>query len=276
MISITNDVTFIENGDSADALTIIGGEKYHTHTRAVSTILHLVTENTNLNFGFVLPSELSPEGKLQFKINGTQDSSVSNQFNLDLNSDDDGEIQIYTRFAEKLKKLLQATNDFHLFYRNEEMEDAIKLNEQFNYKLEKVAHALFKIERDLVLIFHTEKPNQIAVIKATKLIKLRPLRKTVKHTLTNILIDEFAKHNKAGTITVSLIDASTFAVIGSKITIREELISLVDEAYLNSSPVNITVLNKDKVAPNKCRLSGEIIEIEESETLLNDDEGESF
>ena len=114
------------------------------------------------------------------------------------------------------------------------------------------------------------------MIKATKLIKLRPLKKTVKHIIKNVLIDEFAKHNKAGTITVSLIDASTFAVLGSKITIREELISLVEEAYLNSSPVNITVLNKDKVAPNKCRLSGEIIEIEKSETLINDNEGEDF
>lgn len=269
MSCITNDVTFIETGDSANALTITGGEKYHTHTRAVSFILQLVDKKTNFRFSFISPSGTSPNGKIQFKINGA---------NEPLLSDNDEEMQIYGHFAKKLKMLLNETVIFHSLVNNEEFEDAIELNQQFDYKLEKIALELSKIERDLELVFHTDKPNEITNITAMKLSKLPPLTEIISHDEKNVLIDEYAKHNKAGTITVSLKDADSFSLLGSKITIRNELISLIENAYLNSTPVDITILNKDKIAPNNCKLSGEIIKIENTATLFraSNDEGESF
>lgn len=269
MNSITNDVTFIETGDSANALTITGGEKYHTHTRAVSSILQLVDKKINFTFSFISPSGASPEGKIQFKIDGA---------NKSIFSDSSEEVQIYNHFAKKLKTLLNETAIFHSLFNNEEFEDAIELNQQFDCKLEKIALELFKIERDLELVFHTDKPNQIANITAMKLPKLPPLTEIVSHQEKNILIDEYAKHNKAGTITVSLKEACTLNLVGSKITIRNELISIVENAYLNSIPLDITVLNKDKIAPNNCKLSGEIIKIENTARLFSEsgDEGESF
>ncbi len=271
MISITNDVTFIEASEEANALTITGGERYHTHTRAVSTVLQLVNKKINFKFSFISPEVASSEGKIQFKIEGANNPVVV---------DSDEEFQIYQHFAEKLKALLKDTEIYHNLVSNGGDTDAKELNQTSEFKLGKVALELSKIERDLVLTFNTQTEMTIIDILAKKLPKLPELTELAEHVKQNIFIEEYAKYNKSGSITVTLKDVATRELLGSKITIRGSLIDEVHQAYSNGTAVDITVLNNDKITPNKCMLTGEIIKISDAQTLFTNeglfDDGEDF
>lgn len=259
MISITNDVTFIEASEEANALTITGGKKYHKHTQAVTTILQLVDSNINFIFSFISPEALSNEGKIQFKIDGANNPIVESL---------DEEFQIYENFSKKLKTLLKNTETYHTHVRNNDKDNAKKLDQTAGFKLGKIARELSKIERDLVLAFNT--PIEIAIdnISVTKLSKINELTESVKHEKKNVFIDEFAKHNDSGFITVTFKDAGTRKLLGKNITIEKHLVDEVYQAYLNATAVDIIVSNQDKITPNKCNLTGEIIEITESKTLI--------
>lgn len=268
MITITNDVTFIENGPSANAVKITGGEKYHTHTRAVSTILQSVDQNTRFEFSYLSPSESNSEGKIQFVITGAADSIISGS---------DEEFQIYKRFAQKLKTLLGDAIVFHQLYDQQDYESAIKLNKKHSGKLEIIAKQLSIIERDLELVFHTESSHTIQPLDAPQLAKQPALTQNTEHQKQNVLIDCYAKFNKSGKVTVSLVDAESFKNIGNNITIKDDLIPYVKNAYLKEKRVDITVISKDKIANNSKKLTGEIIEFEESQTLpLDNVEFEEF
>jgi hypothetical protein len=263
MISITNDVTFIEASEEANALTITGGEKYHTHTRAVTSILQLVDKKVNFIFSFISPETDANEGKIQFKIEGANNPIIESL---------DEEFLIYQHFAKNLQVLLQDTEHYHRLVSNEDDDDAKELNQASGFKLGKIALELSKIERDLVLAFNTQAGKAINDISVKKLKKLPELKELAKHEKRNILIDEFAKHNKSGSITVTLKDVTTLELLGSKITIREHLIDEVLQAYSDATAVDVIVLNKDKITPNKCKLTGEIIEITESQTLFSSED----
>lgn len=255
MITITNNVTFIEKGPSVNAVKITGGEKYHTHTRAVSSILQLVDSNTRFEFSYLSPTEGDSEGKIQFVIIGTSNSIISGR---------DGEFQIYSRFAQKLKSLLDEAANFHHYHDQQDYDNAIKLNKRHSGKLETIAKQLSIIERDLELTFNTEASYKIPSVTAKKLTKQPVLTTNTEHKEYNVLIDCYAKFNKSKKITVSLVDASTFKNLGTNITIKDDLISYVKNAYLNDKRVDITVLNKDKINQNSTKLSGELIDIEDA------------
>lgn len=259
MITITNDVTFIENGPSANAVKITGGEKYHTHTRAVSSILQSVDKKARFEFSYLSPTKDSPEGKIQFVIIDATDSIVAGS---------DEEFQIYTRFAQKLRELLDNAIAFHQFYDKQDYDEAIKLNKKHSGKLEMIAKQLSIIERDLKLVFSTDDTNKIDPISAPRLTKHRPLTTTKKCKKQGILLDCFEKHNKSKQASVSLIDVKSSKKIGKDIIISEELRTYAWKAYVDGTIVDITVRNKEKVTNSDNKLCGEIIELENSRDLI--------
>jgi len=239
-------------------------KKGPANTDAIKSILQSVDKKMRLKLRYIFSNDSSIETKIKFMIDINQTPSFL---------DDKEETQVYEHFAKELKILLNATAMCHEMYIRGEFSDAIELNKQYDGKLEKLARLLYKIERDLELIFHTDSANQIETIKASKLTKLDSFKELVDHEEKSILIDEYAKHNSTGKKTFS-IKESTGKVIGNGVTCREELLQIAENAYNQSLPVDITVLNPDKVAAKKVKLTGEIIKIELNPTLLNTAAGE--
>lgn len=258
MLKIINYVTFIENGDTVNALEITGGEKYHGHSKAVTKIMGLVDPDIAFSFSFEGPTENNLEGKIQFSI-------LIPEFSLEGLPECDI-WQIYDTFSEKLLLLIDASNRFHELLKNNDIDAAIKLNLEYNNRLEKICDARSRIERDLIL--HVKINDKTTEVNAKKIKKMSPLTQIVKHNETGIYIDEVSKHNKSGNITVALKQGANLKVLGQKITVADAIIDDVISAYEREELVDVTVLNPDKISANKLQLTGQIIEITRTPDLF--------
>ncbi|GLS91787.1 hypothetical protein GCM10007916_28570 [Psychromonas marina] len=74
--------------------------------------------------------------------------------------------------------------------------------------------------------------------EAIELNQILELKDLTKHEKRNILIDEFAKHNKLSPIIFTLKDVTTLERLGNKITIREHLIDKVYRTYSDVTAVD--------------------------------------